>query len=124
VPSSCGNWKLGKRPKYKGIIFGENVQTMMVDFDHATNMFDGLNTEYKQKKYFKQSGFYIEPETFEIGNCRLNSQRIDSNINLIPKKSTGQHIPVCARCFRNSLSFWMYSIKQLLMQIMLRTILT
>jgi hypothetical protein len=75
-------------------ISSENVQTLMVDFDHATNMFDGLNTKYKQMKYFKQSGFYIEPETFEIGSCRLDSQRIDGNITLIPKKSTGQHIPM------------------------------
>jgi hypothetical protein len=72
----------------------DNVQALMGDFDHVTNMFDGLETKYQQMKYFKKSGNYIESESYDIGNSRLDSLRVDGKVTLVPKKLTGQHIPM------------------------------
>jgi hypothetical protein len=69
------------------------VQSLFMDFDHAADLFKGLQTPYQQMKYFEKSGFYIQPESFNIGT-RLEAKRVNGTVQLVPTVATGQHIPL------------------------------
>lgn len=64
-----------------------------MDFDHAADLFKGLQTPYQQMKYFEKSGFYIQPESFNI-RTRLEAKRVNGTVQLVPTVATGQHIPL------------------------------
>jgi hypothetical protein len=44
-------------------------------------------------KYFKESGCYIEPESFSIGT-RLEAKRANGTVKLLPSLAMGQHVPL------------------------------
>jgi hypothetical protein len=53
----------------------EGVKTLLHNFDLASGTFDGLQTEYKQMKFFKQYGYYIEPVSYVVGQ-HVDTQRV------------------------------------------------
>jgi hypothetical protein len=73
---------------------GENVKTLLHNFDLASGTFDGLQTEYQQMIFFKQCGYYIEPVSYVVGQ-RFDAQRAANGITTAkPVNCTAQHIPM------------------------------
>ena len=72
----------------------DDVKTLLKQFESASGIFDGLQTEYQQMKFFKACGYYIEPESYVVGQ-RLDTHRTASGtVTVIPVKCTAQHIPM------------------------------
>jgi hypothetical protein len=70
-----------------------NVAALMSEFDQASSMFSGLQTQYQQMKYFKECGSYIEPVSYVVGT-KLEAKRVNGNVCMVPTRVTGQHVPL------------------------------
>jgi hypothetical protein len=71
------------------------VQDLLHEFDISSGMFDGLTTEYRQMKYFKQCGYYISPESYVLGQCIESCRGADDMVTAVPVNCTAQHVSLC-----------------------------
>jgi hypothetical protein len=63
------------------------------EFDQASSMFSGLQTQYQQMKYFKECGSYIEPVSYVVGT-KLEAKTVNGTVCMVPTRVTGQHVPL------------------------------
>jgi hypothetical protein len=69
------------------------VSKLMSKLDAYKRPFDGLESEYKQRKYLDKEGFYISPHSYTIGST--SSTTIDLSTDFLNPSTidcTGQFI--------------------------------
>ncbi|KAJ8034185.1 hypothetical protein HOLleu_20916 [Holothuria leucospilota] len=68
---------------------------LMETFDNFQNVYHGLDTEYKQRKYFSKSGKFISPQEMPLGvGFFPQTNRATGHVDQVMKHITFQYIPL------------------------------
>lgn len=70
----------------------DRSSTLFTILDAIEKPFAGLETTWKQSKYFKEKGYYVEPHTFTIDSCLVPDTTKQGLPSYRVKRVTGQYI--------------------------------
>ena len=71
----------------------KDIQDIKIMFNICQNPFEDLNTEYKRLKFFKSTGYFIEPQPYVIGQTEVS--KLENSVTVkVPKNVEGQFISV------------------------------
>nr|XP_054591281.1 uncharacterized protein LOC129155120 isoform X1 [Nothobranchius furzeri]XP_054591300.1 uncharacterized protein LOC129155133 isoform X1 [Nothobranchius furzeri]XP_054591301.1 uncharacterized protein LOC129155133 isoform X1 [Nothobranchius furzeri]XP_054591321.1 uncharacterized protein LOC129155141 isoform X1 [Nothobranchius furzeri]XP_054591322.1 uncharacterized protein LOC129155141 isoform X1 [Nothobranchius furzeri]XP_054591360.1 uncharacterized protein LOC129155163 isoform X1 [Nothobranch len=72
------------------------AEDLMEQFTKAAEPFQGFESEYKQMKYFTQSGFFIQPEAVPLPGFSFTQEidRESGNVKQVAVRDTFQYVPL------------------------------
>ncbi|XP_063957930.1 uncharacterized protein LOC129258220 isoform X1 [Lytechinus pictus] len=88
-------YKVQKFGAETGLEENDEFQSLLLDIDMVSHPFDNMESQYKQKKFFKNSAAFIQPEQTTIGIAYYPcNNRLTGNVQQVMKTITCQYIPI------------------------------